>query len=98
MFHTGVVHAVSHRRYGLRDQPVASTDTALQAALREIDTQQQDAETRADCLADVVLLRPVGYVLCYSRQTTLQEVVQQGPCDSQLMKHYPHKPYSGRPR
>lgn len=72
----------------------------MQTALQAINALEQDAEARADKLADVVLLRPRGLALCYSRQTTLQVVVQGGPeCEAQpglLMKHFPHKPYAGR--
>lgn len=88
-----------HRRYGLRDQSVPRADAGLQATLQDIDSTELDAEARADKLADVALLRPSGLALCYSRRTTLQEVVPANggtQCEAQgLMTHYPHAPYSG---
>ena len=81
------------KRYRLKDRLTSFSSPSLESAVKNVDLEK-DPELRADMLAELFLLEPVGYQLCYDPKTTIQ--VLQSSSQTCEMKHYSHSPIQGR--
>lgn len=103
-------HCIDFWAFGQRYQLPAERapkSAAAAAALADIAAAESDAELRADCMANALLVSLLGRKLCYDSRTRVQALVPlptQCAADepdsngtaSQLlyMQHFPHPPVS----
>lgn len=81
------------KRYRLKNRLASFSSSSLESAVKNVDLEK-DPELRADMLAELFLLEPVGCQLCYDPKTTIQVI--QSSSQTCEIKHYSHSPIQGR--